>query len=221
MKGMNQVSMLEMPIGKWFTMTLKSEDGHVFKNVVYCSEMQKGGLAIFTYVNPDPSLDWDKVSFVDIEDYDMAPIKNFVYRYFNKLLEKVSLQDMGYSEILKRIMFSTCFDMVTDENLYGDKGLAILDYVLDEAFPRIGAKKSGLGKFECVYDAMRTYMLLDLQRYLDLYVELNGLIGYDENPCMTTEYKSFLNRSEWDEEREWCSLHRLLDMDDSPLGVNQ
>ena len=107
MKGMNQVSMLEMPIGKWFTMTLKSEDGHVFKNVVSCSEMQKGGLAIFTYVNPDPSLDWDKVSFVDIEDYDMAPIKNFVYRYFNTFLEKMTLTEMEYPELMEEAMFLT------------------------------------------------------------------------------------------------------------------
>ncbi len=97
MKGKNQVSKEEMStvIGKWFTMTSKDEDGNMYQHVIYCKEVLENGEVLFAPVNPDPSLDWDKLSKVDMVHYDMAPINNFIYRYFNTLLNKVTLTDIN------------------------------------------------------------------------------------------------------------------------------
>jgi hypothetical protein len=223
MKGMYQVSKEEMSsvIGKWFTMTSKDEDGNMYQHVVYCAEIMENGLGRFVPVNLDPSLDWEKLSKVNMVHFDMAPINNFVYRYFNTLLNKVTLKETGLSKLLKELIFSTCFTMVTDENLYGDDSLSITDYIATKVFQRIWEENADKKGLLVLYSFIHLYMVNDLYHYLSFYTELNGETERVESPSMEPRYGSFLNRSEWAEEKEWCSSHPIVYLDDSVLCVNQ
>jgi hypothetical protein len=191
-------------LGKWFTMTSKDEDGNIYQNVIYCAEIMENGLCRFIPVNPDPSLDWKKLSCVDAVHFDMAPINNFIYRYFNTLLEKMTFKSMRYPKLMRNALFSTCFDMVTDENMYGNDSLSILEYVTTEAFQRIQKEKSYTEEIKDAYCAVHENMIHDLSRYLSFYEELNGITDCCDNPVKEEGYKSYLNRREWADEKYWC-----------------
>lgn len=212
MKGKNQVSKQEMSsmVGKWFTMTSKDEDGNIYQNVVYCAEIMENGMGYFVPVNPDPSLDWKKLSYVDAVHFDMAPINNFVYRYFNTLLEKMTFTEMEYPELMEEAMFLTCFYMVTDEKLHGDDIFPLGEYITTEAFDRIQEKWADTEELMDAYCTVHNNMVIDLSRYLSFYEELYGVTGRDKNPFIMTGYKSYLNRSEWAKEKEWCSSHPIV-----------
>jgi hypothetical protein len=211
MKGLNQVSKEEMSsmMGKWFTMNLKDEDGTMFQHVVYCAKNPDNELAQFVAVNPDTSKNWERVSFVGFEDYDMAPINNFIYRYFNTLLNKVTLKGTGFPEILEELMFSTCFTMVTDEKLYGNDCLSITEHIRTKALRRIWEENADKKGLLVLYGLIHQYMTRDLRHYLSLYAELNGETERVDNPSMEPGHESLLDSSEWAEEKEWCSLHSI------------
>jgi hypothetical protein len=158
----------------------------------------------FVPVNPDPSLDWKKLSCVDMDHFDMKPINNFVYRYFNLLLEKLTFKKTEYPEIMEDAMFSTCFDMVTDENLHGDDIFPLGGYVTTEAFDRIQEKWADTEELMDVYCIVHNNMVIDLGRYLSFYEELNGITDCCDNPVKEEGYKSYLNRREWADEKYWC-----------------
>ena len=213
MKGKNQVSKQEMSsmVGKWFTMTSKDEDGNIYQNVVYCAEIMENGMGYFVPVNPDPSLDWKKLSYVDAVHFDMAPINNFVYRYFNTLLRKITFTKMKCSKLEEEAIFSICFAMVTDENLYGNYSSSISKYVTTELFRRILEEKADTDELKDVYRDVQYKMIVDLCRYLIFYRGLDGNAKRVKKAfSWTADYKSFLNRNEWTKEKEWCLSHLIF-----------
>ena len=206
MKNSNELSNMErfFLLGKWFTMSLKNEDGKIYQNVVYCANIQAGELVQFVPVNPDLSWDWEKLSFVSVTPIHITHINNFIYRYFNTLLEKMTFKSMRYPKLMRNALFSTCFDMVTDENMYGNDSLSILEYVTTEAFQRIQNEKSYTEEIKDAYCAVHENMIHDLSRYLSFYEELNGITDCCDNPVKEEGYKSYLNRREWADEKYWC-----------------
>jgi hypothetical protein len=223
MKGKNQVSKEEMStvIGKWFTMTSKDEAGNMYQHVIYCKEVLENGEVLFAPVNPDPSLDWDKLSKVDMVHYDMAPINNFIYRYFNTLLNKVTLKGTGLPEIMEELMFLTCFAMVTDEKLYGNDCLSITEHIRTKALRRIWEENADKKGLLVLYGLIHQYMTRDLRHYLSLYAELDGETERVDNLSMEPGCGSLLDSSEWAEEKEWCSSHPLVYLEDSVLCVSK
>jgi hypothetical protein len=188
-------------------MTSKDEDGNMYQYVVYCAEIKDDELVHFVPVNPDLSWDWGKLSFVGITPIDITHINNFIYHYFNTLLEKMTFKRMRYPKLMRNALFSTCIAMVTDENMYGNDNLSILEYVTTEAFQRIQKEKYYTEEIKDAYCAVHKNMILDLSRYLSFYEELNGITDYCDNPVMEQEYKSYLNRREWADAKYWCSSY--------------
>ena len=124
---------METLLGTWLNITAEDEDGRLINDVVFCTKVFEEEV---TFMSSNPEL-FNKAAIVSIKPHDFGKINNSVFSFIDDYLRVYTNMYKDTQDFGNNIILFTCFNLLVDENLYGDDDKAILDYVLNTAFPRM------------------------------------------------------------------------------------
>ena len=122
-------------LGKWFTILAETPDGQTHRTIVYCQSISRYKGTLLIPASKDVLVNGYKIKKAEI--FDFGYIDNYVFHYFNSMLRDLTFNNKKRESLFDSVLFTICFNMLLDENLYGDDNKAILDYLVCVAFPRV------------------------------------------------------------------------------------
>ena len=120
-------------LDKWLTILAENPDGQILRTIVYCRSVRKYKGLCFIPVSPDVLVEGYKIKHAEI--FDFGYIDNYVFHYFKSMLHDLTSATKKKDSLFDLVLFTICYYMLLDENLYGDDNEAAMDYLVNEAFP--------------------------------------------------------------------------------------
>lgn len=150
--------LMETLLGAWLDVTVMEEDGCLINDVVFCAKVLEEGIGVMSS-NPERI---KKAAIVSIKPHDFGKINNSIFSFFDDLLRVYTNMYKDKQDYENDIILFTCFNLLVDENLYGDDNKAILDYVVNTAFPRMFDSKCISEEYKEALKAFQTNLYGEL-----------------------------------------------------------
>lgn len=134
-------------LGKWLTILVENPDGQTHRFIVYCQSLRRYKGVLLIPASGDVLVDGFKIKKAEI--FDFGYIDNYVFHYFNNMLRDLTINNFNNKKrasLLDWVLFTICFNMLVNENLYGDDNKAIMDYLANVAFPGLIAIGTGTAR---------------------------------------------------------------------------